>query len=45
MTVDPRQRVGHGGQMPVRELIPATAIAKRVAELGAEIDARLPPCC
>src|SRR3954468_15472081 len=29
--------------MPVRELIPAAAIAARVAELGAEIDARLPP--
>ena len=29
--------------MPVRELIPAAQIAKRVAELGAEIDARLPP--
>jgi hypoxanthine phosphoribosyltransferase len=29
--------------MPVRELIPAVAIAKRVAEMGAEIDARLPP--
>src|SRR5580693_2296370 len=29
--------------MPTRELISPTAIAKRVAEMGAEIDARLPP--
>ena len=29
--------------MPPRELIPAAAIARRVTELGAEIDARLPP--
>ena len=29
--------------MPPREIIPAAAIARRVAELGAEIDARLPP--
>ena len=29
--------------MPVRELIPAAQIARRVAEMGAEIDARLPP--
>ena len=35
--------VGHGGGVPPREIIPAAAIARRVAELGAEIDARLPP--
>src|SRR5579871_1861523 len=29
--------------MPLRELIPAPEIARRVAALGAEIDARLPP--
>ena len=29
--------------MPPREIIPAAAIARRVTELGAEIDARLPP--
>lgn len=29
--------------MPPRELISAAAIARRVAELGAEIDAKLPP--
>jgi hypoxanthine phosphoribosyltransferase len=29
--------------MPPREIIPAAAIARRVAELGREIDARLPP--
>jgi len=29
--------------MSPREIIPAAAIARRVAELGAEIDARLPP--
>ena len=29
--------------MPLRELIPAAAIATRVGELAAEIDARLPP--
>jgi hypoxanthine phosphoribosyltransferase len=29
--------------MPPREIIPAGAIARRVAEMGAEIDARLPP--
>jgi hypoxanthine phosphoribosyltransferase len=29
--------------MSLRELIPAAAISRRVAELGAEIDARLPP--
>ncbi len=38
-----RADVGHGGAMPPREMIPAAAIARRVAELGAEIDARLPP--
>ena len=34
---------GTVGAMPPREIIPAAAIARRVAELGAEIDARLPP--
>ena len=29
--------------MPLRELIPAAEIAKRVVEMGAEIDARLAP--
>jgi hypoxanthine phosphoribosyltransferase len=29
--------------VPLREVIPAAAIARRVAELGGEIDARLPP--
>jgi hypoxanthine phosphoribosyltransferase len=29
--------------VPPREIIPAAAIARRVAELGVEIDARLPP--
>ena len=29
--------------MPLRELISAAAIARRVAELGAKIDAKLPP--
>ncbi len=29
--------------VPLRELIPPAAIAQRVAELGREIDARLPP--
>jgi hypoxanthine phosphoribosyltransferase len=29
--------------VPTREIIPAATIAHRVAELGAEIDARLPP--
>jgi hypoxanthine phosphoribosyltransferase len=29
--------------VPTREIIPASTIARRVAELGAEIDARLPP--
>jgi len=29
--------------MPPREIIPAAAIGRRVAELGREIDARLPP--
>ena len=35
--------VGHGVGVLPREIIPAAAIARRVAELGAEIDARLPP--
>jgi len=35
--------VGHGEGVPAREIIPAAAIARRVAELGTEIDARLPP--
>jgi len=34
---------GTVGAMPPREIIPAAAIARRVAELGTEIDARLPP--
>ena len=38
-----RAVVGHGEGVPPREIIPAAAIARRVAELGAEIDARLPP--
>jgi hypoxanthine phosphoribosyltransferase len=29
--------------VPLREVIPAAAIARRVAELGAEVHARLPP--
>jgi hypoxanthine phosphoribosyltransferase len=33
---------GTVGAMPPREIIPAAAIARRVTELGAEIDARLP---
>jgi hypoxanthine phosphoribosyltransferase len=35
--------LGHGERVPTREIIPAAQIARRVAELGAEIDARLPP--
>jgi hypoxanthine phosphoribosyltransferase len=39
----PGIRSGTVEGVPLRELIPAATIAKRVAELGAEIDARLPP--
>jgi hypoxanthine phosphoribosyltransferase len=35
--------VGHGVGVFPREIIPAAAIARRVAELGTEIDSRLPP--
>ena len=35
--------VGHGVGVVPREIIPAAAIARRVAELGTEIDSRLPP--
>jgi hypoxanthine phosphoribosyltransferase len=35
--------VGHREGVFPREIIPAAAIARRVAELGKEIDARLPP--
>src|SRR6185312_853678 len=34
--------LGHRGGVPLREVIPAPVIAHRVAELGAEIDRRLP---
>jgi hypoxanthine phosphoribosyltransferase len=39
----PGIRSGTVDDVPLRELIPASEIAKRVAALGAEIDARLPP--
>ena len=35
--------VGHGVGVFPREIIPAAAIARRVAELGSEIDTRIPP--
>jgi hypoxanthine phosphoribosyltransferase len=38
-----RLLVGHGEGVPPRQVIPAAEIARRVAELGAEVDARLPP--
>ena len=42
-TVYSKARVGHLSGMPLREVISAATIAGRVAELGAEVEARLPP--
>src|SRR5262249_24155538 len=41
--LEPARKVGQGRTVYVRELISSERIARRVAELAREIDARLPP--